>query len=529
MIPDTLWSKCLYNPVQWLKKAVLVSLFPLFLSINTHGQSDHSLSPEPDILFPRAFGIAVNQVGYMEGGSLGEEGGPWRAGIRRNMDVRDYRPMAEVGSEVGIRFMNLFALAEMDRLNIVATLPHARPEGHAFDNSARIKPEQIEIMKYVHDQAAFIELGVTGVGHEWWVDGERTRSEWYNLDHQEPRPEAMMRRHMDVIRNILGQYGLSAENGHSFPQSMSALGYYWNPDGPYSAGSIFSEYGVRYVNTKFSIIPELNPPPEKSGGFDQGVLVLDRGGYGNLWHTFDDQPHEPVENYETDLLESHWANWLAQDDFLQPAVNQRWIDYFREIQAYPYRYLAKNSEQLYSQWLYKEYTNVTLTAPGKVRIDNRSMPDTPYEKGSLGNMVLSVPLSDGRHVSAATINGRPVAALFEEAGFGFIYLPPLQQQVYEVEWQIGDRPASGTVNISGTYNVYDVQPENGGYLFTIRMYGTQDVRFRVDEGFEVVSDHDGFTVQQSSYDHDNRELVITLHGRDIQGEIGVLELRKQAR
>jgi hypothetical protein len=70
MLSVTLCSKCLHNPVKWLKTAVLLIPFSLLLSVNVYGQSEVSLSPEPDILFPRAFGIAVNQVGYMEGGSL---------------------------------------------------------------------------------------------------------------------------------------------------------------------------------------------------------------------------------------------------------------------------------------------------------------------------------------------------------------------------------------------------------------------------------------------------------------------------
>jgi hypothetical protein len=336
----------------------------------------------------------------------------------------------------------------------------------------------------------------------------------------------MMRRHMDVIKNILGQYGISSANGHSFPQSMSALGYYWNPAGPYSAGSIFGEYGVRYVNTKFSIIPELNPPPDKSGGFDHNVLVLDRGAYGNLWYTYDDPPREPVENYETDLIESHWANWLGQDDFLQPAVNNRWVNYFRSIQAYPYRYLAKNSEQLYSQWLYKEYANVEQIAPGRVRIDNRAMPDVPYSHGSLGNMVLSVPLADGEHVSRVTINGKPVAAYFEESGFGFIYLPMLRKDLYEVVWEIGERPVRGTVNNTGTYNVYEVDVAANRYRFLVRMYGTQDVRFRVDEGYAATTEHNGFTITGSSYDHQAGELVVTLQALDIQGETAWISLQR---
>ena len=77
--------------------------------------ADSTNNTDIKVIFPRAFGIAVNQVGYMQGSSLEATDGPWRAGIRRDFDVRDYRPIAEVGKAVGTRFMSLFALAEMEK------------------------------------------------------------------------------------------------------------------------------------------------------------------------------------------------------------------------------------------------------------------------------------------------------------------------------------------------------------------------------------------------------------------------------
>ncbi len=479
------------------------------------------------IIFPRAFGIAVNQVGYMQGGSLEATDGPWRAGIRRDFDVRDYRPMAEVGKAVGIRFMSLFALAEMDRLNVVARLPYATQAGHNFDNHHNISNRQLEIMDYVKNNASHIEFGVTGVGHEWWENGVKTRSEWYSLTHKTPRPDSLMLMHMDVIRNILWQYGISEENGHSFPESFSALGFHWNPSGPFSTGKLFSDAGVKYVTTKFYIIPELNPPPQYSGGFDHGVLVLDREGYGNLWHTYGDIPHEGAEAYDVDLIESHWANWLAEDDFLQEALNNRWIEYFRSIQAYPYRYLAKNTEQLYSQWLYQEHTKVGLTSATSVRIDNRGMPQKAYSTDMLGNMVLSVPLSDGQHLSEVHIDGKPVPSILEEAGFGFIYLPRLDQKIYNVSWSISDQPMTHVIQNKGTYNVYALDKSDHELKFTIKMYGTQDVHFKVDEGYIAKTEHPGFKIIHQKYDHESRALIVTLSGHDIQGETGQIIIRKQ--
>ncbi|MEX0679824.1 MAG: hypothetical protein WD097_00440 [Balneolales bacterium] len=492
---------------------------------NSEGKqtNEDALSPDPDIFFPDGFAIVVNQVGYMQGHSLEHIDGPWRAGIRRHFTVNDYKPMAEVGKAVGIRFMSLFVLAEMDRLNVVATLPHARQEGTDFDNHENIGPEQLEIMGYVKKNAANIELGVAGVGHEWWDDGVKTRSEWYNLADNEPRSEEMVRRHMDVIRNILWQYGISEDQGHSFPESFSAYGYYWNPGADYSTGRLFSDYGGKYVSTRFGHIPELNPPPEMSGGFDNGVYAYDRGIYGNVWHRYADPPSEPVETFVADQLDSHWANWLATDDWLQPEVNEMWIEFFRRVQAYPYRYLAKNTEQFYSQMLYKKHTTVNLNN-GRAEIDNRSMPDDPYQYDLLGNMVLSIPLQDGQHVSQALIDGNAVAAYFEEAGYGYIYLPKLDQDVYTVTWEIGNEPIPNSVNNSGTYNVYDSRPGSNVSRYEIKMYGTQDVRFRVSDDYTATSEHEGLTILNQEYDSSARELVVTIQGQDIIGETGVIRL-----
>ena len=480
------------------------------------------------IIFPRGFGIAVNQVGYMDGSNMGDieetREGPWRAGIRRMFDVRDYRPFVEVGEAVGVRILTLFALAEMDRLNIVANYPTVTMWGSEFDNSSNIGPKQLEIMDYVKNNAHHIELGVTGVGHEYWIDGIKHRSEWYNVYEQYAWPEEEMRGRMDLIGKILAQYGISEENGHSFPESMSAYGYHWNPDGDVSTGKIWSDYGVKYGNTKFILSPDIGFPEWGTGGFDHGVLLFDRHDYGPVWHRYADVPTEPVDDYLTDLTESHWANWLAHDDFLQPDLNQQWIDYFSEIQAHPNHYLAKNNEQLYSQWLYQRHATVTETSAGTVRIDNRDMAEQAYRYDMLGGMVLAVALEEGQHVSSASLNGNPISAYFEEAGFGYIYLPRLEREVYEFTYEIGSQRMPRYVNNTGTYNVYDVTDSRNRFSFEIQMYGTQTVKVVTNQPGSIESDNEFLTVLSHEYDAAEGVLHIEIHGRDIQGETGTITL-----
>jgi len=387
---------------------------------------------------------------------------------------------------------------------------------------------QLEIMDYVKDNAAYIELGVAGVGHEWWVDSVKTRSEWYDLNNKATRSESQLRDHMEVIKNILWQYGISKDKGHSFPESFSALGFHWNPAGPFSTGKLFSDYGVKHVTTKFYIIPELNPPPEKSGGFDHDVLVLDRQGYGNVWNHYASLPDADISLYETDLIESHWANWLAEDDFLQENLNQKWIDYFAAIQAWPYRYLAKNSEQLYSQWLYKEYATVELITANSARIDNSNMPVEVIGSGTPRNMVLSLPVNENQFLESATLNGMPIPSYLHESGYIYVYLPPLSNEIYLFEWNIGSGKMEKVIHNTGTYNVYSVKHDDEISEFEIQMYGTQDVRFRVSNAadYDVASLTDGLQILDRTLDTTTGELVVCVRGNDIQGETGTLQLLK---
>jgi len=505
---------------------VLILLFTVTHCMHLCAQEDSYHGKQ--ILFPRAFAIAIDDLGWMEGSSLGDTGGPWRAGVRRSFDVRDYKPVVEIGQAVGVRFQGLFIMGELDRLGVVAKkCPTTSQFGTAVDNSPNIGPRQIEIMDYVKANAAHLEFGLHGVGHEYWVEGKRTRAEWYDLDNNAPRDENIMRKTLECFEDIMAQYGLTAANGHSNPESFvpCAYGYYWNPSASYSTGKIMSDFGVKYVNTLFSYIEELNPPPRASGGFDNGVLVLDRINYGNPWYELASLPTEPLESFETDIIETHWPNLLAADDFLQPAVNEEWIRFLRNVQAHPNHYLAKNTEQLYSQWLYKKHTLIEETDPGVVIIDNRQMPGEAYTLEKVSNLVLAVPLNEGESVSFAAIDGKPVAAYFEDGGFGYIYLPPLERSIFRFEYKTGKKQIERFVNNSGTYNVYSFLDQGSEIRIDLKMYGRQVVEIRTGKPKYVISMNEHLRIESEKYDYGRGTVLLSLNGRNIQGERGTIILK----
>jgi hypothetical protein len=481
------------------------------------------------VIFPRAFAFAVDDLGWNHGSDLSHHHtpGPHRAGVKREFQLEDYEHMVRVGEAVGARIQCLFILSEMDRENVLAKFPTTTHQRERWNNAIRSSEDQKVIMNYVRDQSAFMEFGLHGTGHEYWAPGEQQkRAEWYNLVDKEPWPEDSLRGHIQCFKDIMEQYGFSKANGHSFPESFvpCAYSYYWNPQGDYSLGKLLTAAGVKYANTDFSQIPELDPPQDVNGGdFDFGTHVINRVNYGNRWYELASLPKIPVEYQHTDVIESHWPNWLAQDDFLQPAVTRDWIEYYKSVQRKKDRYIAKNTEQLHSQWLYKRYTKVKETKTGLVEIDNTQMPLKAYEFGVLGNVVLKFQLQPGQHISSASLLDNRIAAYFEDEGFAFIYLPPLQRRRYTFVYAIGHELMPVHVFNDGTYNVYDVEVNGKSIQVRIKVYGTQTLRIRCSGPVMMVKSlSNDIIIRSYSYFDSLGELRVTVSGKDMQGSVGEL-------
>ena len=483
------------------------------------------------IIFPRAFAFAVDDLGWNEGANLSKNSpsGPVRAAVKRNFNLNDYKHIVTVGQAVGARVQCLFILSEMDRENVLAKYPTTTYQREKWNNDRLVNEEQLAIMKYVIAEAANMEFGFHGTGHEHWAeDGIQRRAEWYNLADKAPWPEVTLRNHILAFKEIMAQYGLTPENGHSFPESFvpCAYGYYWNPKGDYSLGKLLSEVGVKYANTDFGQIPELSPPQEvNGGGFDYSTHVINRLNYGNHYYNLCTLPVVPLEMQGTDIVETHWPNWLAQDDFLQEEVTMEWINYYRKVQRIPGRYIAKNTEQLHSQWLYNKFTVVDEIQPGLVEIDNRQMPLEAYTNDLLGNMVLKIKLNEAQHIGAANINGNLLPAYFESEGFAFLYLPQLAQQKYNLEYTISSTKMTLYIFNDGTYNVYDLKQKENSILIDLKMYGSQYIKIKCPDPNAVYSLTTGLVIKDYQYNNADGILSLEIFAADMQGTRGEIELK----
>lgn len=482
-------------------------------------------------IFPRAFAFAVDDLGWNEGRNMlfDSPPGPYRVGVKRTFSREDYEFIIRVAEAVGVRVQCLFVLSEMDRENVLARYPTTTHMRSNWNNNHRVCDEQLEIMNYVVAKSAYMEFGFHGTGHEFWAkDGVQRRAEWYNMEDRQPWPEEELHGHVKAFKEIMSQYGLTKANGHSFPETFvpCAYSYFWNPLGAYSLGKVMAAEGAKFSNTDFSQIPELNPPRETNGGgFDHGVHVINRMNFGNLWHELDMLPKVTIDLQGTDVIESHWANWLAQDAFLQSDVTARWINYYLHVQQQDDRYIAKNTEQLHSQWLYRRFAKVSETSPGVIMVDNTAMPSDAYRRDLLGNLVLKIKTEKNKTLSEATINGRTVPAFFTQFQYTYLYLPPLHAEKYEVRYALGTREITDCVLNDGTYNVYELSKKDRSLEIDLKVYGTQTIKVRCSGCSAVVSQSDLLTVEGFTYDEQLGIAKISVGASDFQGSRGILHLQ----
>jgi hypothetical protein len=482
------------------------------------------------MLFPRAFAVAIDDMGWMNGSHLGKDGGqgPSRAGVDRHFNVSDYQIVAEVSKATGVRLQGLFVMCEMDRENVCAKYPTTNMYGKEWNNAANKCDEQQEIFEFLKQNSASVEFGMHGVGHEYWPEKmQRVRAEWYNIAEKRPWPEETLNDHFKCFREIMKQYGLSEEEGHSFPESFvpCAYSFYWNPDDDYSLGKLLNHNGVKYANTDFSYIGELNPPKgNNGGGFDHGVHVLNRINYGNKYFEYGSLPAVPVGMQESDISESHFVNWLAGEKCRQSEITGEWIAFFKSVQSMEDRYLAKNTEQLHSQWLYKRFTKTEEPIAGEVIIDNSEMPDDAFKNCLLGNMVLKFRLDKDEHISSASLDNKQITSYFEEAGYAYIYLPPLAKKKYILKYAHGSQTMDEFIFNSGTYNIYRFESTDRAIVFDVKMYGTQMVLVKCRKPVSVYSSNPHLRIISEKYDRASGFLSLEISGRNIMGEKGTVDL-----
>ena len=484
------------------------------------------------ITVPRPVQLVIDDVGWREGWDVSAGGGPYRAGIDRLLGPADYHAVADIGRALGIRPQCAMVVCEWDTENVCAQHPTATHQGCAWDNAARIGPWADEAAVVFRHRAGNIEFGMHGVGHEHWDDGPdgrvRTRAEWFGRDPSEQWPQDVLRGHLACFRRILDQHGIGPDNGMSFPPSFvpCAFRYYWDDASAESTGALMRAAGVRFCSTPYSSCWFASGRPEKvDGGFDHGLIVLDRGNSGVPWHVCATVPQGLPT---TSICGIHWPNLLMLDPDANAESVAMWVDYLKQIDARDGWMLAKNMAETCSQWLHHSYA--TLNAAGsQAMIDTAPIPSVARLGTLVANPIIRVPLGEGQHVAAVHSTDCRAVAYWEgadgAAAFVALRLGALPRASFAVE--LGPEPMPLAVWRQGTYDVAELVDEPGGAVrLAVRVYGRQTIHLRLPfRPSSVEAVKGGLVVRGVDYDPQMRVATVVAEGHDIHGHDGEIILK----
>ena len=139
-------------------------------------------------------------------------------------------------------------------------------------------------------------------------------------------------------------------------------------------------------------------------------------------------------------------------------------------------------------------------------------------------MVLKIKLKAGEHLSKASLNNEPIAAYFEDQGYGFLYLPPLLQKNYVLKLELGDRIISNVVWHDTTSNILEIQHKEAETKIDICWYGDQKLTLMTSkEPIELESNNPGIKIKGWTPEEDR--IIIRLIAHDIQGETGSIKIK----
>ena len=335
------------------------------------------------LIIPLAQTIATDDLGWVLAENEYEKGGPHRLHSNHKITKDDYIKYINIAKALGTRFLVGFVIGEWDRENTCAKDCYNKPVSPIditeYGKNWQNTPPEDSVFDYLKDNAAYIDFGLHGVRHGHYEKGENITGEWaYRPKEGDPTPWDKDNKTnyvvCDCFKEILRQY--YTEEELSFPESFIPPSHvlYTDPESDISTCAVLSKYGVKYATLRYTTKNEIMTHFTKFGLFDHNVFMIDRRPPREV--SFDkDSCKPPLPPRPYPFIETHFNNLWGVEEY--------WKKYLSLINLFPTRMIAKNTENVFSQWVYRKYVKIS-----KGYIDFSSVPQEFYDKNIVSNLVL---------------------------------------------------------------------------------------------------------------------------------------------
>lgn len=446
---------------------------------------------------PLAQGLVCDDLGWRFSSDMTEWGGPPRLNSDHNPVLKDYEDIIRLAKSAGTRIFGAFVMSEWDLEGICAKECYNKPLapmnitefGLNWHNS--VTEEEKKVFSLIKENSAYIDFALHGVRHGHFEEGKWKSGEWARRakkddkgnfcekiktvvpwDRENNTDRLIARCYQEILREYFTEEELD------FPESFVPPNhaYFYEPQNENTTGAILSEYGVKYCNFKMSgsgagdyvyFDPVIN--------FDKNLCLLDRRGLKNCsYRKTGATPRIPPRAYA--WAEVHFNNlWGKTDHF---------IKYLYNINRFPQRMLGKNTEQVFSQWIYRNFAKIRNGFSSAI-LDLRDIPQTVYDRKILSNITLKIFL--GRNeIEYINCDGLDVIGYSKDRfGYGYVTLANTENKMgacgrglYNINYRIGKKSEFSHILTDTTACLYGKEEKEDCICFKVKVYGTQTLKIK---------------------------------------------------
>ena len=324
----------------------------------------YTVEVQTSVTIPKPIHIVIDDVGWWSGRDGSAQQEPYRTGMQRDHCLADYEAIVYLGESLGMRPQAAMVLCEWDRENILRDLPDSTWMGSAWDNSRHDTDKMDAVAAYLAQHSDAIELTLHGVGHEHWRDAAFSRAEWFD-EHGHLQP--CVEQHLSYFARLMQMNKLGA-----FPRSFVPCAFkYRFAAAEKGMASLLAARGVRMLSTPFSTMFSNRAPESGCFGFEEGLMVLDRGQDIAPWNAVGYRPQE-TDCIRHPIVGMHWPNILHADPDRNREVVDAWVDLCKRHAATAEWVLASDTDSFCTQLGFAE-SKIHRLADAAVEIDATAM------------------------------------------------------------------------------------------------------------------------------------------------------------
>ena len=444
---------------------------------------------------PLAQGFVSDDMGWFHSSDLTGIGGPPRLHSDHSPNIEDYRELVRLSKTCGTRIMTAFVMSEADMNSICGKPQYNRPlapmditeYGTDWHNS--VTEDQKAIMAYIRENSACMDFALHGVRHGHFGSGEWEVGEWARRAKKDekgnfcediktvtPWDEENItdRLTAECYRELIRQY--YTEEELPFPESFVPPNhsYYFEKGKENTTGAVLSQYGVKYCNFKNTGSGSGDYDFDPIVNWDHNICILDRRGLKNCsYKKTGATPKLPPRPFP--WIEVHFNNLWGQTD--------HFAKYLYSINRYPARMLARNTEQVYSQWLYRNFAKITQKG-NSFSIDCTQIPREAYDNNILSNITLKIYLGK-REIETVTGEAELLGYHKDRYGRGYITLGDssanmgrLHRKIYNFTYKTGRTAPSFYLDTDRSFfSLYGAKDNR----ISLKVYGTETVRIKTEK------------------------------------------------